>query len=287
MARPAGQPESSNVRDLTHGHNKTEPEAKGPSTVKSSVASVAKALRIVEALAEARDDLSVTELASILRWHRSTAYRFLQSLIQSGWVSRSPTNDRYRLTFRIVNLANSVVNRIDIRQVARPHLLDMVEETGFDGHLAVMVEGEVVFLDRIDCGQATGSQFHIGRRAPAYATAVGKAMLTSLDGGQIMRLYGSGELRKYTPLTVDSVERLVQELSTVRAQGYAVDRGEHNEGVYCVAAAVRDHSGRIVGAVSASGDAQRFRKADIPALGTRVMTTAQHISQSLGYRPAS
>lgn len=262
----------------------SKPAGNGPSTAKSSVASVGKALRIVEALAEARDDLAVTDLARVLHWHRSTVYRFLQSLILSGWVRRDPANERYRLTFRIVNLANSVVNRLDIRQVARPHLLDLVEETGFDAHLAVMVEGEVVFLDRIDCGQATGSQFHIGRRAPAYATAVGKAMLTSLDGGQLLRLYGSGELRRYTPSTIASVDQLLQELSTIRTRGYAVDKGEHNEGVYCVAAAFRDHSGRVVGAVSASGDAKRFRNSDVAGLGAQIITAAQQISKSLGYR---
>ena len=287
MAKPAEQPETYGLRGPTEGPSPVEPEEKGPSTAKSSVASVAKALRIVEALAEARDDLSVTELAGALHWHRSTVYRFLQSLIQSGWVRRGPSNDRYRLTFRIVNLANSVVNRLDIRQMARPHLVDLVEETGFDAHLAVMVEGEVVFLDRIDCGQATGSQFHIGRRAPAYATAVGKAMLTSLDGGQLIRLYGSGELRRFTPSTITSVDQLVRELSTIRAQGYAVDKGEHNEGVYCVAAAFRDHAGRFVGAVSASGDAQRFRKANISVLGAQIIATAQRISKSLGYHAAS
>lgn len=283
MVRPAGQAEPPNPRGRARGRARTELEAKGPSTIKSSVASVAKALRIVEMLAEARDDLSVTELAEALRWHRSTAYRFLQSLVQSGWVSRNPANDHYRLTFRIVNLANSVVNRIDIRQVARPHLLDMVEATGFDAHLAVMGEGEVVFLDRVDCGQPAGSQFHIGRRAPAYATAVGKAMLTGLDGGQVIRLYGSGELRRYTPATIDSVDKLVRELSTVRAQGYAFDRGEHNEGVYCVGAPIRDHSGHIVAALSASGGAQRFRKVDVPALGAKVIATARQISRALGY----
>lgn len=257
------------------------------SGAKSRVQSVSKALRILEVLADCpRGEMGISEVARVLGWHRTTAYRFMQTLVEEGYVQYLPEGERYRLTFKLVGLANRMVNRLDIRQVARPHLVNLVQKWQINAHLAVLEDGEVVFIDRLDCNKPLRTHFHIGRRAPAHATAVGKVLLADLEGEALREIIRKRGLRRFTPLTVCDEEALLRELNEVRARGYAVDRGEHNHDVACVAAPVRDVTGRAVAGISLSGSVSEIFGQDIEALGRSVRETAMRISADLGWSEA-
>lgn len=252
-------------------------------TAKSRVQSASKALRVLEILADCpHSEMGVSELARRLGWHRTTAYRFMQTLVDEGYVRYVPASDSYRLSFKIVGLANQMVNQLDIRQVVRPHLIRLVDQTQIDGHLGVLEEDHIVFVDRIDCQKPLRTAFHIGRWAPAHATAIGKALLAELDWEVVRQRVCGGGLEGFTPNTLNTAEKLRADLECVRLRGYATDQEEHNQGVGCVAAAVLDITGRAVAGISLSGSAQEVVP-QASTLGPAVRRTADAISAELGW----
>ncbi|HHY94645.1 MAG TPA: IclR family transcriptional regulator [Firmicutes bacterium] len=261
------------------------PEAVPSGAVKSRVQSVSKALRILEILANSPDgEMSVSQVAKELGWHRTTVYRFMQTLVDEGFVRYLPAGERYHLTFKIVELANQLVNRLDIRRVARPHLLRLVEKWQINAHLGVMEGGQVVFIDRLECDKPLRTHFHIGRRAPIHATAVGKALLAEMEPGVALELVRKAGWQRYTAQTICDEEVFLRELAEIRRAGYSVDRGEHNQGVACVAAVVRDVTGGAVGGISLSGAAEEILGQDVEAMGQSVRETAEFISVDLGWQ---
>lgn len=229
--------------------------------------------------------MGVTEIARRLDWHRTTVYRFMQTLVEEGYVMYQPASESYRLTFKLVGLANQMVNRLDIRKVVRPHLLALVETSHISGHLGILEEDHVVFIDRIDSDNPLRTSFHIGRRAPAYATAIGKALLAEQEWETVRQLLQQSGMRRFTPHTIVSEGALLEELETIRHNEYAVDREEHNSGIACVAATVRDISGRPVAGISLSGAAAEVLTS-LETLGAAVRQTAEFISADLGWHRA-
>ncbi len=250
---------------------------------KSRVQSVSKALRVLEILADCpQGELGVTDIARRLGWHRTTVYRFMQTLVEEGYVKYLPSSESYRLTFKLVGLANQLVNRLDIRQVVRPHLLELVERTQISGHLAILEESQVVFIDRIDCDKPLRTNFHIGRRGPAYATSIGKALLAETDWETVRSALRRAGTTRFTEHTIIDEEQIRQELQTIQLNGYSIDREEHSRGVACVGAAIHDITGRPVAGISLSGSASEVL-ANVETLGPAVRQAADRISADLGW----
>jgi len=124
----------------------------------------------------------------------------------------------------------------------------------------------------------------VGSRAPAYCTAVGKAMLAELPEGEVSKIVRRWGLKPVTANTIKTATALKAELGAVRSRGYAIDDEEKEEGLRCVSAAVRGHSGKLFAAMSVSGPAFRITKERIPEIGRAVMQAANELSAELGYQ---
>lgn len=262
---------------------------KGEATIesqnKSEIQSIHKAFQVIEILADSESGLGVAELSSRLGWHKSTTHRFLSTLAKEGYVRQIQGADKYVLSFKWLAIANKVVNKIEIRAVARDFLKTLADQAGTDVHLAVFDNDEVVFIDRIDSQAPLKTNFHIGRRAPAHCTAVGKFFLAHLPEEEVERIAREKGLKGFTPRTITSLEKLKEHLAEIRYQGFAVDYSEHNEGIACIAAGIWNHDGRLVATVSASGATHHILGERIAILAPLVTETAERISQSLGYIP--
>lgn len=252
---------------------------------KSRVQSVGKALRILEVLADSpKGELGVSQLSHLLDWNRTTVYRFLQTLIEEGYVRQVQGSDLYRLTFKIVGLANQMVNRLDIRQVARPYMLELVERWQINAHLALLDNSEIVFIERIDCDKLLGTKFHIGRRAPVHATAIGKVILANCDERMLDLILKEYILKTFTPNTINEIEKFKNEISLIRNNGYALDHGEYNYEVNCIASVIKDVNGEAFAGISLSGTEKQVFEHNIDELGTSIKEAAQRISKDLGWQ---
>lgn len=211
---------------------------------------------------------------------RSTAHRILEQLIALGWVVHA--KDGYGLGPRATRLVGAQ-DHTDLRAAAAPLLHDLSLRTDLVVHLAVLDGPEVLYLDKVGGRKALAITSRVGGRAPAHATALGKAMLAWLAPEEVDALFPD-PMRRFTFSTVNDVAELHRDLYTVRRRkGVAFERGECMSGVDCLAAAVRGSNGPV-GAISLVGPAG----APLERLAPLVVGAAQRISSALfGGRPTT
>jgi len=245
---------------------------------------VKKAMDILDCLGEAKAPLSASEIGRSLGISRSTAYRLLTTLSTGGYVTQEPASpEKYRLGYKILELAGSLLDKIELRNQALPFLRELRDLANETVHLVVMEQGQVAYVDKQECSQAVRMYSSIGRLGFMHCTAVGKAMAAFMPREAVRGIIEQHGLPALTPNTITDVALLGQELDRVRAQGYAIDDVENEEGIRCVGAPIFDHRGQPVAALSLSGPAFRMTHGRAEELSEAVRMTASKISQQLGY----
>jgi DNA-binding IclR family transcriptional regulator len=262
---------------------KTAPPKAAQPRNELTLSTLDKGLRVLEVLAgDPGAGRTLTELARDLAMHRSTLFRFLATLRARGYVERDPATDRYRLGAQALTLASAYLSKLDVRQVARPHLQHLCDRTRELVHLTMLDRGEVVTIDRIEGQQAVSLQAELGARRPAYCTASGKAILAHLPEEEVDALLAQG-MPVHTPRTITSPKVMHAHLAEIRRIGYAVDDEERIEGVRCVAAPVFDLDGHVVGALSLAAPVMRTPLDRLQLLGEETRVAAEAVSRRLGY----
>ncbi len=224
------------------------------------VATVARALAVLGVLAESSDDVGNNEIARRIDTNPSTVSRMLATLADAELVTRASDSGRFRLGPRLVELGNAALARVDLRQLARPHLVAITEATGETTTLCVQGEQSLVTVDFVQSPSSVRSVAEVGRRSAAHATAIGKVYLA--HGGRLP----SGRLTSYTARTTVDRQQVAAEVERVRERGWAQAAGEREDDLNAVAAPVLDSVGHLVAVLGIQGPASRF--------GRRAMQTA-------------
>lgn len=245
------------------------------------VQSVNRAIMMLELLAE-RGDAGVTTLATQLGINKAATFRILSTLRAMGYVERDKHSETYRLTLRIFDLGSKVLGRIDPITEARPLMHHLAEQTHETVHLAILDGHSVVYVDKIDAQYALRLFSRIGKHAPAWCTGVGKALLSDLEDSEIEALFEDVELIQFTENTITSIDELKLEVESVRRNGFAVDNEEHESGIRCVAASLRDRQRRIVAAISISWPTNREHEGIVERYRDLVVEAAEQASQRIG-----
>ncbi|MFD6321525.1 IclR family transcriptional regulator [Streptomyces sp. NPDC058442] len=241
----------------------------------SAIISVGRALSILDAFMGDDHLLPLSELARRVGLPKSTAFRLVAQLTESGFLTRVGRN--YRLSSHVFELGNSVdASPVGfLRDVAAPHMAALFQHVGFGVNLAVLDSTSIVYLDRIRGPRSPNLLSRIGARVPALTTALGKVMLAHSSRELIIQALNEGWPRS-TPYTVMRPELMVGQLRQAREAGVAYDREEAMLGLTCVAAPIFDPEGRPVGAISASGSTGRFRPesaADLTQRAARLISS--------------
>jgi IclR family KDG regulon transcriptional repressor len=244
----------------------------------SEIQSLARGLKILELMSEAEDGVGVVELGRELDIDKSSALRLLQTLATYGFAERDADTRRYRLGPQIVNLSRNMLNRMPLRDQAKPFLRHLMERTGECAHLAIPAQGQALYIDQVESPATLRVTSGIGTLAPLHCTALGKSLIA------FGNLPISDELKAFTQRTITDPEVLRIHLEQTRRQGYSVDDEEFDYGVRCVAAPVRDYRGKVVGAIGISGPAGRISLEGIPDLGRIVMEASQALSDRLSFK---
>lgn len=242
-----------------------------------------KGLGLLEILARSPAARGVSELAAEVGLTRSNTHRTLQTLVSAGYVRQGKASS-YECTLKLFELANAVLARIDVAQVAQPVIQALALTTRETVHLSVLEGIEVVYLRKIDSPQPVRAYTSVGGRSPAYCVATGKALLAHQGEGYLDRL--AGHLEPHTPRTITSMEALAADLAQVRHQGYAINRGEWRASVCGLAAPVFDAMGRAVAGIGISGPTERLRISRLREFSGDVVEAARQISQALGHGPS-
>lgn len=241
------------------------------------VASVARAMRVLEAFAGHPEGLALSGLAADLGYGKASLSKILGTLEREGFVRQDPLTDRFLLTSRLLALAFGHAERVGVAALCLPVLQALADETDELAQLAVVERDEVWYVAK---AEGRGRQIRmlplVGTAAPVHATAAGKAWLASLpEGAAAARLTRQG-LARFTPRTITARVRLLRELGEVRRSGYAIVDEELVEGGRAVAAAIAC-GGRVVGAVALSGPSFRLSVDDLRRLAPRVRRAAAEL----------
>ncbi|MGI8316710.1 IclR family transcriptional regulator [Halobacillus mangrovi] len=247
-----------------------------------TVKSADRVIDILDLLKDFPDGLTLKEIANKLSLPQSSTYHLLQTLEKRGLLLVTERKS-YKLGPKLIQIGTRALQTLDINTEAQPHLrklMEQVEETVF---MAVMIEQELVYVAKIDNPRSVRTSAQIGMRKPMYCTGLGKAFLAFLPEPVKENIVADMEMPAITSNTITNKHELNEQLSVFRKQGYAIDDGENESGLYCLAAPVYNASGEMVAAVSVSGPKDRVypRSEEIVE---ELLKTAKTISERAGFR---
>ena len=218
----------------------------------AGVQSLERAFGLLEVIAAHRGAMSLSELATSSGLPPPTLHRLARTLVDLGYLRQEPSR-RYALGPRLFLLAESSTM---LSSVALPHLAHLVDEIGETANLAMLDGDQVAYVAQAPGRHSMRMFTEVGRRVEPHCTAVGKALLAATTDEEVRALLQRTGLPRHTPHTVTDPDEFLAQLGRVRDSGYAMDEGEQEVGVRCIAVKVPESTLPL--AISVSGPAPRM-----------------------------
>lgn len=263
MQDQAPDPKSSRKRDVGDGPQRSQTLVRG--------------LEIVDTVAEG--PASIADIATTLGLTYSTVHRIVSVLVERRYLRITDTR-AVALGPRLIELGFAAYTRVDLVRQARPWLEELSRRTRDTVHLARLEDGQVSYLDKLAGMRAVEISSRVGGRKPVIATGVGKALILDRAEDRLAELYDTDHHLMNHPIPK---EAFLSRMRQYRAGDYTFDLGEDEASIRCVAAPLRDGTGRIVAAVSVSSTVEYMDEARMQALIPEVREIARQISADLGY----
>ncbi len=245
------------------------------------VQTIDRALTILETLSN-YDNLSLMEISEKVQLHKATTHRLINSLLQNGYIEKDPTTKKYRISLKLFQLGNRRVQNIDFLNVAKSMIRQLSQEINQTVHLVIEDDNEVLYIDKHDAQQSdTRMHSRIGKKAPMYLTAVGKAILATKPNSAIIEYWEQADIQKKTKNTITDLDAFLAEMETVRQQGYALDYEENEVGIVCIGASFASYKDLAAGAISISLPVSEIEKKELYI--TKIVETTRKISNLLGH----
>ena len=257
------------MRESSTGMSSAEPkpsDSDTPDTGEGSrgqaeLSSIEKGLLLIRALAGARDGMTLAELASVTGLNRSTIYRLSEILDKGGWIQASGARDgprRVAVGPTMLGLSILISNTYDTTARLQPVIDRLAASVMETVHVGVLEQSEIVHIARAVPESGTPFAAEMGTRDAAHWTALGKALLSTMNPSDVRRLYPAEALPRRTAATIGSVTELLAELDRSRERGYALDDEESRPGVRCVGAPVFGPAAQVMFAVSVTSAPARL-----------------------------
>jgi len=254
------------------------PRTGQPST--RDVEATVRAVEILDALADG-GELGTSEVARRTGISPSTVSRQLGTLTRVGLVEHVTSSGRYRLGVRTLRYANAVLGRLNLRDLARPHLEELVHDVGETATLSIPGEADAITVDFVPTDRYLQGVTRLGRPSVGHASSAGKVMLAFGDV-----VTPRTKLTAFTPRTITDPAALAAEIARVRERGYAEAIEEREVGLSAIAAPVWGADGELAAVVALQGPTSRFDSEAIAAAVPLLIICAERISVALGWHPA-
>lgn len=248
-----------------------------------SVQSVKRAFEVLEILGNSNSPIGVSEVATRSKLPLATVHRLLDTLTQIGYVEKDLETHLYTLGVRFLHLRGAIIDYVRLAAQSMPVMKRLVHKLDETVHLAVLSEGQIVYIERVE-GFGTHSMYtRIGKRNYVHCTALGKAMVAYQTESCVQEIISKHGLPRFSANTITSPERFMAELQITRDRGYAIDDYETEEPVRCIAAPIKDYDGQVIAAISTSGPMTRITPSRDPEISLAVCNAAHRISGAMGY----
>ena len=242
---------------------------------------IAKALQLLEFVVEEGRELALTEIVHKSGLPKTTAFRYLQTFCQAGFLSYDPHSDRYRMGVRLWTLAQTKGSHSILRDAAMSTMRQLRDRFNETINLAELDGNEVVYIEMVESRRSLRTLAKIGSRDPASCTAVGKAMLAFMPENE-RRHYLPIELHTRTTPTVISLEAFEAEMESTVKRGFALDHGENEEDSFCIGAPIFHPNGAIIAGISLSAPATRITAPLRLQIGAALLEASRSIGALLG-----
>jgi DNA-binding IclR family transcriptional regulator len=241
---------------------------------------VFKALQVLDYVVRQGRDVTLSETVRALGLPKTTVFRYLQTLSATDMLEYDLRRDRYRSGVRFRNLADIDSERSALKALAHPEMSTLLEEFGETINLAVLTDGDVVYLDLAEPARPSRSQARVGHRHPVHSTSLGKAIMAFLPDSVAEPIWARA-FEALTLRTLTDTASLRRQIQDARRLGYAVEQGENEDGFMCIGVPILGRSGHPVAAMSLSAPQSRMRPEIAARVAHQLRGAAGRISERL------
>lgn len=249
-----------------------------------TISTLSRTLKILETFDVKTPVLRLTDIAAKVELHKSTVYRLLSYLVSENYLDFNERTKEYRLGIKFLTIASVVLSSLDIADISKPIMRDLVEKTGQTANLAVLDRDSVIYISKVEPSSSIRISTRIGARLPAHCTALGKVLLAHLPNENLKNILSQMKLTKFTRLTITIKESLKKELKEIYNKSYAIDHEEFLDGLVCAACPVFDYKNEAIAAISISGSVTVFKEEQIEEWIKLLKVSSDKISKQLGYQ---
>ncbi len=253
-----------------------------PDPKDGGVQSVDRALLIIETLAEDDEGYRLTDLAVRTGLSPSTVHRLLTTLEKRRFVQFDRGESTWHIGAQSFAVGSTFVRRRNFVTQALPYLRKLRDQTRETANLAVVDDGAMVVLTRVESRELMRSVTKVGGRVPMVASGLGKALLATYSEQDVFAIIQRVGMPRLTSNSIVRAGELCKSLHDIRRQGYSVDDEEALIGLRCVSAVVYDDCSEPLAAISVSGKASRVPNDRLPILGKQVQEVAAELTMALG-----
>jgi IclR family transcriptional regulator, acetate operon repressor len=256
--------------------------ADNPDPRDGGVQSVDRALLIIETLAEDDEGYRLSDLAVRTGLSTSTVHRLLTTLEKRRFVQFDRDESMWHIGAQSFAVGSTFVRRRNFVTQALPYLRKLRDQTRETANLAVVDDGAMVVLTRVESREIMRSVTKVGGRVPMVTSGLGKALLSTYSEEDVFAIIQREGMPRLTSKSIVRAGELCKSLHDIRQQGYSVDDEEALTGLRCVSAVVYDDCNEPLAAISVSGKASRVPNDRLPVLGKLVREVAAELTMSLG-----
>lgn len=250
------------------------------------IQSVLKAIDIMSVFSSEEPRLTLAQISERLPMPKSTTHHLLATLISRGFIEKV-NDDSYALGTAIVSLSQAVRVNAELRDRAAPLLRELAEIAKESVYLTYFDGSYILYIYAVESPTRLMARTAVGEQVHLHCTANGKSILAALPPERVDAILRRTGMPKFTHTTITNGADLHFDLEAVRQRGYAVDREEHELGVFCLGAVIRNAAGEAIGACSLSGAHERVVQDGSNSLAADMLYVAQEISRRMGYVPAT
>jgi Transcriptional regulator len=247
--------------------------------------SVDKMFQIIEVLAGSKGSMRLQDISKAVQYPASTVLRMLNTLVELGYAYQISETSKYSLSLKFCEIGESVYSQFNLREFIHPYLQELSERCQEAACFAIEQDMMAVYLDAVEGpDKILKTLQRIGKSAPMHSTGVGKLMLLNYSDTKLAELVRQKGLIRLTDKTFTDIDSLKEELEKIRDQGYAYDNEECELGVRCIAAPIRDYTGRVKAGISVSGSTGRITLEKAELIINIITEISARVSKKLGYK---
>ncbi len=249
-----------------------------------TVQAVINAIDILELLGDCDHELSISEIVASLGLTKSNVTNLLANLERHGYVEHNKYTGNFRLGLKTFQISQVYINKLNLINISEQILNDLKNKLHETICIGVIRHRKVVYLNIVETDEPVKVTQNIGNVGPAYASAIGKMLLSTCHDKEIVALYEGREFRKLTDSTISNINDLMKDIENIRQKGYALELEETENDVYSIAVPVFDSMGKAIAGISACAPKVRMSMDRIEReIAPLLMTSAEELSSKFGY----